>query len=272
MENGTKNCRYTSKTIQNQIINVIADYLRNKITRDLTEGKISKYFCLIADEVTDTTTNKEVLSLCFRFLSGNDDPSSVNISEVFVDYVHLERTTGKAIADAFVKSLNDMGFDIENLRGQGYDGASAMSSSIQGVNGRIREIAPLALYSHCKSHVLNLSIASSCKQMNIRNMISVLNEVYLFFANSPKRQMFLWKILDRTENSSSKRKLQGLCKTRWAERHTCYETFHELYLSITVTLDAMLRPHEYADLLDDEVWSWDIDTRTKAQGLYSALL
>ena len=45
-----------------------------------------------------------------------------------------------------------------------------------------------------------------------------------------------------------------------------------VYLSITVTLDAMLRPHEYADLLDDEVWSWDPDTRTKAQGLYSALL
>ena len=41
-----------------------ADYLRNKITRDLTEGMISKYFCLISDEVTDTTTNKEVLSLC----------------------------------------------------------------------------------------------------------------------------------------------------------------------------------------------------------------
>ena len=116
-----------------------------------------------------------------------------------MDYVHLERTTGKAIADEIVKSLHDMGFDIVNLRGQGYDGASAMSSSIQGVNGRIREIAPLALYSHCKSHVLNLSIASSCKQMNIRNMISFLNEVYLFFANSPKRQMFLAKILDRTE-------------------------------------------------------------------------
>ena len=219
LENGKKNCSYTSKTIQNQIINVIADYLRDKITRDLTEGKISKYFSLIADEVTDTTTNKEVLSLCLRFLSGNDDPSSVNISKVFVDYVHLERTTGKAIADAIVKSLHDMGFDIENLRGQGYDGASAMSSSIQGVNGRIREIAPLALYSHCKSHVLNLSIASSCKQLNIRNMISFLNEVYLFFANSPKRQMFLGTILDRTENASSKRKLQGLCKTRWAVIH-----------------------------------------------------
>ena len=40
-----------------------------------------------------------------------------------MDYVHLERTTGKAIADAIVKSLHDMGFDIKNLRGQGYDGA-----------------------------------------------------------------------------------------------------------------------------------------------------
>ena len=127
---------------------LLMSLLTTNETKNLTEGKISKYFCLIADEVTDTTTNKEVLSLCLRFLSGNDDPSSVNISEVFVDYVHLERTTGKAIADAIVKSLHDMGFDIENLRRQGYDGASAMSSSIQAVNGRIREIAPLALYSH----------------------------------------------------------------------------------------------------------------------------
>ena len=267
LENGKKNCRYTSKTIQNKIINVIADYLRNKTTRDLTEGKISKYFCLIANEVTDTTTNKEVLSLCLRFLSGNDDPSSVNISEVFVDYVHLERTTGKVIADAIVKSLHDMGFDIGNLRGQGYDGASAMFSSIQGVNGRIREIAPLALYSHCKSHEYCIKLqADEYKEYDqfSERRIPILRQ----FQNI----CLLGKILDRTENASSKRKLQGLCKTRWAERHTCYETFHELYLSITVTLDAMLRPHEYADLLDDEVWSWDPDTRTKAQGLYSALL
>ncbi|KAJ8032894.1 Zinc finger MYM-type protein 1 [Holothuria leucospilota] len=142
LENGKKNSRYTSKTIQNQLISITGDYLRKKITQDLTEERISRYFSVIADEVTDNTTNKEVLSLCLRFLSGSDTPSSIGISEVFIDFVHLERTTGKAIADAIVKSLRENGFDIQNLRGQGYDGASSMSSSVQGVNGRIREIAP----------------------------------------------------------------------------------------------------------------------------------
>lgn len=271
LQSGKKNCQYTSKTVQNQIIDLIAVYIRNQITKDLKEGKHSKYFSVLADEVTDTTTNKEVLTLCLRFLSGTDR-ANISISEAFVDFIPLERTTGRAIADAIMKSLHDNGFDIENLRGQGYDGASAMSSSRQGVNGRIREVAPKALYSHCKSHILNLSISSSCKQLSIRNMIGSLNEVYLFFANSPKRQAFFEKILALTECPSTKKKLQGLCKTRWAERHSCYDTFHELYSYITTTLDAMLRPHDYRDLFENEEWSWDPDTRTKAQGLHSTLL
>ena len=51
-------------------------------------------------------------------------------------------------------------------RGQAYDGASAMSSEACGVQGRMRRIAPMALYTHCNSHVLNLSVAAACMQVN----------------------------------------------------------------------------------------------------------
>ena len=50
-----------------------------------------------------------------------------------------------------------------------------MSSSRVGVQARIRALAPRALYVHCNSHVLNLSIASSCQIQAIKNMIDTIN-------------------------------------------------------------------------------------------------
>ncbi|XP_071965592.1 52 kDa repressor of the inhibitor of the protein kinase-like [Antedon mediterranea] len=268
LESSNKNSTYTSKTIQNELIGIIGEFVRNKITIDLSDQKYSKYYTIIADEVTDTTTNKEVLSICLRFLTGDEQ---VEIAEHFVDFVNLNRTTGKAIADAIMKSLSDNGFNYQNLRGQAYDGASAMSSAVRGVNGRIREVVPLALYSHCKSHILNLSIASSCKLQEIRNMIGSINEVFLFFSNSPKRQAMFESVLEHSDYDGKKKKIKGLCKTRWVERHDCYETFHELFAHIVTTLEVILRPNDFPDIIGNEDWSWDPDTRTKAQGLYSTL-
>jgi len=56
--------------------------------------------------------------------------------------------------------------DVAFARGQAYDGANAMSSELCGVQGRI---APMALNTHCNSHVLNLSVAA------VKNMIATLN-------------------------------------------------------------------------------------------------
>ena len=71
---------------------------------------------------------------------------------------------------------------------------------------------------------------------------------------------------------SSHSKLPGLCKTRWVERHTCFEVFLELYEPLVIFFDAILSPHEYPQLrCNDGSWNWDTETRVKAQGLKSAL-
>ena len=51
-------------------------------------------------------------------------------------------------------------------RGQPYDGASAISSEACSVQGRMRRIATMALYTHYNSHVLNLSVAAACMQVS----------------------------------------------------------------------------------------------------------
>ena len=52
-------------------------------------------------------------------------------------------------------------------RGQACDGASAMSSEACGVQGGIRRIASMALYIHCNSHVLSLSVAAACRLTSV---------------------------------------------------------------------------------------------------------
>ena len=112
----------------------------------------------------------------------------------------------------------------------------------------LKKKTPLALYTHCSSNVLNLSIAFACKSPSMGNMIDALNSTFLFFDNSPKRQRFLERVLHAHGSASRKERLSGLCKTRWVERHTCYETFLELYVFVSICLQAILSPDEHQDL------------------------
>lgn len=147
-----------------------------------------------------------------------------------------------------------------------------MSSGRIGVQARIKEKSPLALYMHCNSHVLNLSIAAACKLPPIRNMIDSLNETYLFFNNSPKRQAFFELVIEKEEIQSNVKKLKGLCKTRWVKRHLCFETFYELYNVLSKTLEGILNPDDVGlSDLPDSPWNWDRETRIKAQGLFSTI-
>ena len=63
--------------------------------------------------------------------------SSKEINERFVKFVQCERVTGEALANNIEDTLQELGLPLENCRGQGYDGASAMSSQSKGVSGRI---------------------------------------------------------------------------------------------------------------------------------------
>ena len=64
--------------------------------------------------------------------------------------------------------------------GHAYDGAAVMSSEIAGVQANIKEVAPLAIYTHCYSHCLNLSVAATCTVQEVRNLIGLINRAYYF--------------------------------------------------------------------------------------------
>ena len=64
----------------------------------------------------------------------------------------LNRVRAVDIADVLVKCLENLGLSLSELRGQGYDGTSRMSGHKSGVQARIQEKQPKAVYTHCTAH------------------------------------------------------------------------------------------------------------------------
>ena len=107
----------------------------------------------LADEVT--SHNTEHLALCTRFVDAKGD-----IREELMTFLSLERLTGRYIAEKTIEFLKDNDLNVENIRGQGYDGASNMSS--ERVQAQMKELSHIATYIHCSSHQFNLVITHSC--------------------------------------------------------------------------------------------------------------
>ena len=87
LSSAKRNSKYTSKTIQNDIIHVYAMKIKEKLIGELPSQKL--HFTIIADEFTDSHSNQEILSKCVRFvnLSAPNDP---HIKECLVDLFTLK--------------------------------------------------------------------------------------------------------------------------------------------------------------------------------------
>ena len=254
LENAPRNAIYTSKTIQNELLNVIGDAVRDSIVQEV---KSAQHYCVIADEVTDAA-NHEELSIVLRYLL-ND-----KVMEVFVDFIEVERITGKILGDAILNWLRTYDISVTDMRGQCYDGASNMSGARSGVKAVILEAAPKVIYYHCASHRLNLAIVSACKLQPIKNCESCIGEIARFFSYSAKRQRLLDRAIDACEHTTGAKKLKDACRTRWVEKIDSYAVFKELLPAVHLCLEAIAQPHLHQELGTD--WSWDGETITKANG------
>ena len=165
-----KNATYLSPIIQNDIINIIVYDLI--LTNIISEVKDDNFYFVLADEVT--SHNVEHLPICVQFVDRD-----FNIKEELVALLKLARVRAVDIADAISETLTNLGLSLNGLRGQGYDGASTMSGAKSGVQARIREKQPKAIYTHCAGHSFNLAVLSSCSIPSIRNCIDQINSLII---------------------------------------------------------------------------------------------
>ncbi|CAK9299240.1 unnamed protein product [Gordionus sp. m RMFG-2023] len=115
------------------------------------------------------------MSLCGRYLCSEND--EVQIKEDFLQFIPIQDMRGECL-DVHLKKIN---INVNFMRGQGYDGASAMSGHLNGVQSHLIKKYPTAIYVHCASHSLNLSISDCCSIPVIRSTMGTIGKVYDMF-------------------------------------------------------------------------------------------
>ena len=226
-----KNASYISKTTQNELISCCGGFISEKI---ISEVKRNKFFTIICDEASDSS-NKEQMSMVLRFVDDN-----FNIREDFINFIHCkEGLTGANLASIILKSLEEHSLEIQNCRGQCYDGAGAVSGKVNGCSAHILRLNEKALYTHCFSHRLNLVVCTSCAVVSVRNTLDHIKDISYFFNLSQPRQQCLEKIINEICPDTKKTKLKDVCRTRWLERIDGLDTFEELFVAIVNTFEDM---------------------------------
>ncbi|KAL4141563.1 hypothetical protein QTP88_004184 [Uroleucon formosanum] len=209
---GPGKIKYFSHRSQNDMVDACNKVLLNKV---VSKVNAAKCFSILADETADISGIEQV-SLCVRYIELN----TLTLTEEFLQFVPTSDMTGKGIANLILESLKQFGVDTKYLRGQGYDGAAAMSGKYNGVQAHIREIYPNAIYVHCSAHSLNLGVSKSCS----------VPEIPLHYLKQKKT-------------------LKRSCETRWIKRYHAVHDFLELYEFVEEALEdiSMWNDHDTSD-------------------------
>jgi hypothetical protein len=118
LENAPKNAKYTSPKIQKEILHIIANKVRDAIRKEIGDAK----FCILIDEARNEL-KREQTTIILRFIDKDGF-----FRERFFHIMHVKDTYASTLKKDICVVISHYNFQIENIRGQGYDGASNMRS------------------------------------------------------------------------------------------------------------------------------------------------
>ena len=142
----------------------------------------------------------------------------------------------------------------DKLVGQTYDGVSVMSGHANGLQKKVLDEFPLAIFTHCYAHVLNLVLQQGLSNIKeCRIFFQTLSGLASFFSKSSKRVHALQEYITR--------RLPTVTPTRWNFTSHLNNTVKK-YRPQTV---------DFFQHIIENSENWDNDTDVKAQGLKSFL-
>ena len=113
------------------------------------------------------------MSLVLRFVDDH-----CNIREDVVGFFHCRwGLSGADLSKLLLNKLIEIGLNIQDCRRQGYDGAGAVSGYTNGLSAHVLRINNKAIYTHCHSHRLNLTIGKTCSVQLVGNVLGYVKEI-----------------------------------------------------------------------------------------------
>ena len=242
LNDGPKNAAYTSPEIQNTLLNVMGNIVQSFVS----SAKIEYTPAFLTAKQISFRSKREQLAIVLRYV----DIESATIFERFLTYVEATSLNAESLSKYSLDTLKEHGLDPQNIISQGYDGASVMSGCCSGVQQRIKEIAPEAVYVHCYAHCLNLVLVDCTKSVSdASEFFSLLETLYVFMSTSKVHTLYLQQ---QSELYPTKqvRQLQRLSDTRWACRYLAVDAVCSTFGSILATLQAVVDGEDRAKAVE----------------------
>lgn len=219
---GSGTTSYLSKTVCDEFIYLMAEKVLKYISDEI---KKAKYFSLIVDSTPDAA-HIDQLTLVIRYVLDNGEPC-----ERFIKFLPSVGHKAQEMFDAITKELEKLKINLADCRGQSYDNAYNMSGAYNGLQAKIQEQAPFAMFVPCAAHSLNLvgtSAAESC--IEACHFFMLLEEVYTFFVKSTER----WKKL--TNEIGRGKTLKRVNLTRWSARADACKSLRDSWDEVITVL------------------------------------
>lgn len=213
-----QNAKYTSPTIQNEIISVLAELVKQIIAMKVRQAKL---YTIMADGTTDK--NKiEVQGLVMRYMC-------VEEGKVMENCISMEGINDRSAAGilGFIEStLKECQVSLGGMVSQSYDGASVMSGEHSGLQARINYLCERTiLYIHCFLHRISLVVVEVMKTIDeLKNYFQITSSLYAFFKKAA--------VIECYEGSPLKRLIQ----TRWSGHFDSVLHINKNYSEITHAL------------------------------------
>ena len=242
--NAPGNAKYTSPTIQKELLGIIASKVQSEIRKEIGDAK----FCLLVDESRDES-KREQMAVVIRFV---DKPGFTH--ERFLDIVYVVDTSSATLKEEISSVLVQHQLDVNNIRGQGYDGASNMRGEWNGLQAKFMEECPYAYYIHYFAHQLQLALVAASKEVaDVHNFFDHLALVVNTVVSSSKRNdelhanqvaamehLIELSELETGRGANQARTLRRPCDPRWSSHYGSVCSLLQLYGPTFLVLKILL--------------------------------